>query len=1383
MKNYILFLMLSLSFSFSYAADEELFGINNMGKNFVFTVPPCIESASPYENMVLLYVSSPYRTWVNINLEANNIHFSRQLLPNQTEVIELPANQVIPYSKGIIDIEIDPKVFKEYAISINAEKPISIIASVRYNQSSDAFTVFPVETLGTGYILSSYNDASEFYPSISSLSSIAGIVAPYDNTRIEMIIGGNDETLVAGFNKSGDTLRALLNAGDVYMVPTLSNRSDLSGSYIKATKPIAVISGNQNTNIPLETGNSDYLANMELPFEAWGNEYLVPHFSERRYSPVIRIYAKDENTNIYINGEWVTTLHGGGGKINEAFIETRVHDGEEKSAAYIRADKPIAVTMYNTGVKEDGLPEKIGGPSLVSLSSIRQFQKHILVPMPENYKQYTYDSYRVSIIVSEHQSTDELLIGRLVSDELVWEPLSNLMTINETDLFFPLSDGTRFKLIDADINLSESFYLKASNPFMAYIRGAARHESFSAGASYAFKEEDTNDKIPPLPSWTMDCSGDVNGVVVDLPSEMEFASCLFPPILFADSTENYILKSDAINSGNILSINWSLQIKNPNLKAKAKIMFIDRAGNDTIVRIEYNPVIIAFEPERLEFGIVKSGEASTKTIRMKNLSVADAHIDDLMLKQISNGFDIIDSPAPFILPGLSAKDLTVRFVATEPGKYSDSLGVRDTCKSFFAVMTDGEVGYQEIDANDCDLGDVTADKPTERLVRLFNRGNLPLIIHGAKLPESTDITVQLPKVPTIADPITIPKKSYIDYRIRINATQMADYQDSVVFYSNTIVPADSICYIVAKSLMPGILSDNYEFGRKTKGFEYSTIDNGIKIENNGNVSITISDVILENDASDGVFKFDKSVVCKQIKPGEELFLAVKFMPKENKHYSLDLRYKLSDGTLSQSSTKLTGTGVSAQLKSSSDIVNLGVAIINNSADIRKATVIITNLSQTDWEFADRAVITNLEPINNSIGLGKDNFSSKGFALDNSNLSLPQELLPGQKLSFDVYFRAFTSEASASLRVLNDANQELVITFKGTGVEELLSVSSDPVATCYGTEARLELHISNFGTNDIAFDPPMFLNASPEFYFAESIGSFTVPKGSIYTIPINYRPNSRESLSSAVVQIEATNGSSAILTKEITGSAINLSRETTLQPIGTKVEIGSKTKKTIKLLNGEDISDLNIQNLHIRLSFLSNFLFVADDAVSLNKSLLGYFDLKNLTIDNKLGIIEADIVSISDRTINEGENLIDIEFDTYLSTIDTYKADINAEITTEDSDCVLFKSATGMIELQPYCASDISKILMNSNNLEAPKVSPNPISEEKFEINFSLGYDANITLEIIDINGKNILTVLEGAYKAGQYTQEVTTEHIPDGVYFIKLQSATIYLTEKIIIVR
>jgi hypothetical protein len=176
-------------------------------------------------------------------------------------------------------------------------------------------------------------------------------------------------------------------------------------------------------------------------------------------------------------------------------------------------------------------------------------------------------------------------------------------------------------------------------------------------------------------------------------------------------------------------------------------------------------------------------------------------------------------------------------------------------------------------------------------------------------------------------------------------------------------------------------------------------------------------------------------------------------------------------------------------------------------------------------------------------------------------------------------------------------------------------------------------------------------------------------------------------------------------------------------------------------------------------------------------------LKNLTIDNKLGIIEADIVSISDRTINEGENLIDIEFDTYLSTIDTYKADISAEITTEDSDCVLFKSATGMIELQPYCASDISKILMNSNNLEAPKVSPNPINEDKFEINFSLGYDANITLEIIDVNGKNILTVLEGAYKAGQYTQEVATEHIPDGVYFIKLQSATIYLTEKIIIVR
>ncbi len=1384
MKKYILLLAFILSSLNLFAVDNELFGVNNMGRNFIFTVPPCIETDSPFDNKVLLYVSSPYRTWVNINVDAPKIHFSVQILPNQTEVIELPAYEVVPYSKGIIDIETNVRTFKDYAIKINAENPVSLVASVRFNQSSDAFTVLPQETLGTEYILSSYNDASGYYPSISSLSSVSGIVIPYDNTQLEVIIGGNEETIITGFKKAGDTLRAILNSGDVYMLPTMRNRADLSGTTVKATKPVAVITGNQNANIPLENGNSDYIANMELPVSTWGKEYLVPYSAERKYSPVVRVFAKEPNTNVYINGELHTTLSCATNKVDDRFFETRIYnDLSEKSAAYIRADKPISVTMYNTGVKEDGLPEKLGGPYSVSLAPIRQFQKHILLPMIENYDPYEYDSYRMSLLVPEGISLDDIQVGIKDNKDVLWNSITSFCVVNKTDDFFPTINATTYKLYDLDLNISESFYLKASLPFMAYIRGTSQHEAYGVGAAYGMKSDKFNDHLPPVPTWTMDCNGDVTGTVIDFPSDKEEASCLFPPMPIRDSIDNYSFDCEAIPSKDVLSIKWSLKINNPNNKASAQIQFIDNAGNDTIITIEYEPVILAFNPNKIDFGILEVGDEVEEEVELQNQSSLDAIIDDVMLKGLVPGYEIENSPAPFILPAGASELLKIKFTAKEPGEYADSLGIQDTCKSFYALYALSRVGFAKIDANDADLGDILSGKEASQLVRVYNRGTTKLVIGGVKLPSNPDITVELPKIPSVTDPITIIPHTYMDYRIKINSTSMVEYRDSVVFYSNSIPEADSVTYIDALSLQPGILSENFDFGRKTKGYEYGTNNGGIKIENSGNTSITISDIILENDNSDGAFKFDKQVVCKTINKGESLYLPVKFKPVDTGYYTLDLKYKLSDGTISKSVTKLSGTGVVAKLQSNKEEIDLGVALINSATDIKKAKVTITNLSTSEWEFADRVVITGLTPIDNSIGMGKSNFSNKGFAIDDSNLDLNTELLPGEELSFFVYFRAFALNSSASLKVENDADLPLIIKFKGKGVEELVAVNSEPVAACYGTEEQFDLEVINSGSTDISFEAPSFTEASSEFYFAGTASEFTVSSGEVYKIPINYRPKSRDALSAAKVEIHAKNGSAVSLTKEVTGKAVNIDREVAMQPLSVVVPIGKKTSKTVKLLSGEDISALDIKRLHIKVSYLSNFLLVERESVKLNKDLEGYFDLQNIQIDNDNGTIEADIVSISNKFIDNGINLMDIDFDTFLSTIETTKSNINVELSSPDSECVLFNSITGVIELQPYCAGDISKILINGTHLEAPKVNPNPISTDKFELSFSLGYDADITLEIVDVNGKLIKTVLAGNYKAGEYRKEISTEEIPAGVYFIKLQSATMYLSEKLVIVK
>ena len=121
----------------------------------------------------------------------------------------------------------------------------------------------------------------------------------------------------AGGMKPGDIVTVDMDEGDVFMVSSKGDFGDLSGSHIIATKPVAVVSGVQCTNIPIGNQWCDYTVEMEIPTYTWGTHYHVPKIPNRQYPPLIRIFAKEPNTKLYRDGNNIGLLPEAGGMENK----------------------------------------------------------------------------------------------------------------------------------------------------------------------------------------------------------------------------------------------------------------------------------------------------------------------------------------------------------------------------------------------------------------------------------------------------------------------------------------------------------------------------------------------------------------------------------------------------------------------------------------------------------------------------------------------------------------------------------------------------------------------------------------------------------------------------------------------------------------------------------------------------------------------------------------------------------------------------------------------------------------------------------------------------------------------------------------------------------
>lgn len=256
--------------------------------------------------------------------------------------------------------EIEP----EQAIHITSTMPITVYGLNRRSQTTDTFLGYPVEVLGTEYMIMSYLTFDE------KLLSIFAIVATEDNTTVEI----TPSAITTDMKPPHKPFVITMNKGDVYQCAGRfryrdKQHSDLTGSIVRANKKIAVFGGHQCANVPsIKISACNHLVEQMPPINSWGKHFYLGKL-KMKSQYTYRVLASQDSTSVFCDTSLIAVLMKGQFLQNEATEHIQ-----------ITANKPVLVAQYSPGSSIDN----VGDPMMLLVSPTQQFLKKYRFATPVN---------------------------------------------------------------------------------------------------------------------------------------------------------------------------------------------------------------------------------------------------------------------------------------------------------------------------------------------------------------------------------------------------------------------------------------------------------------------------------------------------------------------------------------------------------------------------------------------------------------------------------------------------------------------------------------------------------------------------------------------------------------------------------------------------------------------------------------------------------------------------------------------------------------------------------------------------------------------------------------------------------------------------------------
>ena len=310
---------------------------------FTFLTHNSIEKNNSSLNLTLHIVAEDS---VSVMMEVNGRFTGPYTIPSGGGAGSWPINAIDAYISGDESENILPR----RGIHVYSTDPHALFscyalaeAGIGQGTTRDAALILPTQTLGREYFVQTYQTdtrATEF-----------AVVVTEDNTDITIIpnaktskntLAGQPITLT-GLAKG--TVYEVRSADPAVVAP--SEKIDLSGSSVCATKPVAVFQGNEAVKIASGSVGSysvNYAYEQTLPVAQWGTEFYLG-ITKHAYYNYYNILAAYDNTTVTVSGQQPLVLNAGE-TLDEAQSLYYISESLKSTDVKITADKPVLVTPY-----------------------------------------------------------------------------------------------------------------------------------------------------------------------------------------------------------------------------------------------------------------------------------------------------------------------------------------------------------------------------------------------------------------------------------------------------------------------------------------------------------------------------------------------------------------------------------------------------------------------------------------------------------------------------------------------------------------------------------------------------------------------------------------------------------------------------------------------------------------------------------------------------------------------------------------------------------------------------------------------------------------------------------------------------------------------------
>ncbi|XP_071950627.1 IgGFc-binding protein-like [Antedon mediterranea] len=270
--------------------------IDTIGQQFIFAFPSQLE-VDGTEPKLIITGTSLSSTTVTVFTSNDEYYTSIDIDGKETRVVDLPQ-----------DILVCTEVCRN-TIRVSADRNIILHAAINQELTLESFLVYPVDSLGTEYVLASYPE------------HVCTVTAAEDST---ITISNRGELLNEFSISEGESL-------------SIQSDEDLTGHRLSSSNPVFVTCGGNCRSI---AGGYCRISVESLPpVNTWGWNFTVS--SPLPYKLVL--VATEDNTTVEIEDSSVTVNDG-------SFYSEEI---DEADAIYISSDKPIMVVQFIEREEDD----------------------------------------------------------------------------------------------------------------------------------------------------------------------------------------------------------------------------------------------------------------------------------------------------------------------------------------------------------------------------------------------------------------------------------------------------------------------------------------------------------------------------------------------------------------------------------------------------------------------------------------------------------------------------------------------------------------------------------------------------------------------------------------------------------------------------------------------------------------------------------------------------------------------------------------------------------------------------------------------------------------------------------------------------------------------